>query len=45
MSAKARQSTAFTEEQIASYIKLKAQDVQRWEMPPARVEFHMFYSA
>jgi glutamine synthetase len=34
----------FTDDQIDSYIELKMEDVQRWEMTPAPVEFDMYYS-
>ena len=35
----------FTDDQISSYIELKMEEVQRWEMTPAPVEFDMYYSA
>ncbi|TFU05527.1 type I glutamate--ammonia ligase [Polymorphobacter arshaanensis] len=35
----------FTDDQIDSYIELKMEDVARWEMTPAPVEFDMYYSA
>ncbi len=34
----------FTKDQIDSYIELKMEDVARWEMTPAPVEFDMYYS-
>jgi len=34
----------FTDDQIDSYIELKMEDVQRWEMTPSPVEFDMYYS-
>ncbi|MBK5264599.1 MAG: type I glutamate--ammonia ligase [Alphaproteobacteria bacterium] len=34
----------FTRDQIESYIELKYEDVARWEMTPAPVEFDMYYS-
>jgi len=34
----------FTNDQIDSYIELKMEEVQRWEMTPAPVEFDMYYS-
>ena len=34
----------FTKDQIDSYIELKMEDVERWEMTPAPVEFDMYYS-
>ena len=35
----------FTDDQIDSYIELKMEEVMRWEMTPAPVEFDMYYSA
>jgi glutamine synthetase len=35
----------FTDDQISSYIELKMEEVMRWEMTPAPVEFEMYYSA
>ena len=35
----------FTDDQISSYIELKMEEVQRWEMTPSPVEFDMYYSA
>jgi len=35
----------FTDDQISSYIELKMEEVARWEMTPAPVEFDMYYSA
>ena len=35
----------FTKDQIDAYIELKMEDVARWEMTPAPVEFDMYYSA
>jgi len=35
----------FTDDQIDSYIELKMEEVARWEMTPAPVEFDMYYSA
>lgn len=35
----------FTNELIDSYIALKMEEVMRWEMTPAPVEFDMYYSA
>ena len=35
----------FTSDQIDSYIELKMEEVARWEMTPAPVEFDMYYSA
>jgi hypothetical protein len=35
----------FTDDQIDSYIEIKMQEVQRWEMTPSPVEFDMYYSA
>jgi glutamine synthetase len=35
----------FTDDQISSYIELKMEEVMRWEMTPAPVEFDMYYSA
>jgi glutamine synthetase len=35
----------FTDDQISSYIELKIEEVQRWEMTPSPVEFDMYYSA
>jgi glutamine synthetase len=35
----------FSKDQIDSYIELKMEDVARWEMTPAPVEFDMYYSA
>jgi glutamine synthetase len=35
----------FTDDQIDSYIELKMEDVARWEMTPAPVEFDMYYSS
>ena len=35
----------FTDELIDSYIALKMEEVARWEMTPAPVEFDMYYSA
>ena len=35
----------FTDDQIDSYIELKMEEVLRWEMTPAPVEFDMYYSA
>ena len=34
----------FTEDQIEAYMDLKWEDVARWEMTPAPVEFDMYYS-
>ncbi len=34
----------FSKDQIESYIELKMEDVARWEMTPAPVEFDMYYS-
>ncbi len=35
----------FTDDQITSYIEIKMEEVMRWEMTPAPVEFDMYYSA
>ena len=35
----------FTDDQISSYIEIKMEEVLRWEMTPAPVEFDMYYSA
>src|SRR3546814_20521098 len=34
----------FSSDQIDSYIELKMEEVARWEMNPAPVEFDMYYS-
>ena len=35
----------FTKDQIESYIEIKYQDVERWEMTPSPVEYDMYYSS
>jgi glutamine synthetase len=35
----------FTKDQIESYMEIKYQDVERWEMTPSPVEYDMYYSS
>ena len=35
----------FSKDQIESYIEIKYQDVERWEMTPSPVEYDMYYSS
>ena len=35
----------FSSDQIDAYIELKMEEVQRWEMTPAPIEFDMYYSS
>jgi glutamine synthetase len=39
-----KKGDVFSDDQINSYIDLKMEEVQRWEMAPSPVEFKMYYS-
>lgn len=40
-----KKGDVFSDEQIDAYIELKLEEVQKWEMTPAPIEFKMYYSA
>ncbi|KJV08168.1 hypothetical protein VZ95_19520, partial [Elstera litoralis] len=40
-----KRGDVFTDDQIASYIELKMEEVMRFETTPHPVEFEMYYSA
>ncbi|MFZ4125859.1 MAG: type I glutamate--ammonia ligase [Rickettsiales bacterium] len=39
-----KKGDVFSDDQINSYIDLKMEEIQRWEMAPSPVEFKMYYS-